>query len=462
MRFDQHFLKEALPEATIISSTFPASATFAVDTRLLEKGDIFVALIGARVDGHDFIAQALEKGAVGLIIARSKMASLDSLDAAVLKNILVVAVADTQKALITLARAWRSHFTYPVVGVTGSVGKTSTKELLARIIEKSGKSYIVSRGNQNTEIGLSLNMLRMRAQHEVAIFEVGISKRGEMARLSNLLKPTTGIITCVGHSHMEGLGTLQDIAHEKRDLFKYFAEDNIGVINGDQALLADVGHVHPVVKFGCKTTNQVQARKINIGADGIHFVMKVYRTKYPIHLPLMHEGVIFNVLAATSMAYLLGIPEQTIIETIQEPVKVAHRFEQRQLKNKKGFLIDDCYNANPESMKAALSAFQRIDTGAQKIAVLGDMLELGVNSQFWHRQLGRFLRKVPSLKQVILVGDMVKWTEKTLPVGIEAHIVPNWQEAAKKLQEQLNADSLVLVKASRGIGLDNLVKEVAQ
>lgn len=462
MRFDEHFLKVALPEATIVHSIFPENISCVVDSRSLQPGDIFVALTGAHADGHDFLAHAIERGAAGLIIARGRQAELNKFDAALLKKMLVIVVADTRKALIMMAMAWRNHFTYPVVGITGSVGKTSTKEMLAHMLDRHGTRYLVSHGNQNTEIGLALNMLRMKPQHEVAIFEVGISKRGEMARLAHMLKPTTGIITGVGHCHMEGLGSLADIAQEKRDLFKYFAEDNIGVINGDQPLLADVAYVHPVVKFGSKIVNQVQARKVSMGADGISFMLKIYRNKYAVRVPLMHEGVISHVLAAAAMAHLLGVPDAAIIAAIENPVKVARRFEQRLLKNNRGFLIDDCYNANPESMKAALAAFERIDTQAQKIAVLGDMLELGINSQFWHRQLGRFLRKVPSLRQVILVGDMVKWTEKMLPVGVVAHLVPDWQEAAKKLQEQLGQDSLVLVKASRGIGLDKLVKEIAQ
>ena len=140
------------------------------------------------------------------------------------------------------------------------------------------------------------------------------------------------------------------------------------------------------------------------------------------------------------------------------PVVIAGRFEQRKLSHVQGFMINDCYNANPESMKAALLAFQRIETKAKKIAVLGDMLELGVNSPFWHRQIGRFLRKVPSLKQVILVGNLVQWTKKTIPAGVPVTIVDSWQEAVKHLREQLaHEESAILVKGSRAMGLNNLV-----
>jgi UDP-N-acetylmuramoyl-tripeptide--D-alanyl-D-alanine ligase len=191
-------------------------------------------------------------------------------------------------------------------------------------------------------------------------------------------------------------------------------------------------------------------------------VLKIYRKKHTITLSYPHEGAVYNCLAAASAAHLLGIPEEKVIQGIQKRVVVNGRFEQKALTNSKGFIINDAYNANPESMKAALLAFQKMDTSAQKIAVLGDMLELGVNSPFWHRQLGRFLRKVPSLKYVILVGDMVKYTKKTIPVGVNVDLVENWQEATQKLEGKLNDESLVLVKGSRGVSLDKLVQKFTQ
>lgn len=145
----------------------------------------------------------------------------------------------------------------------------------------------------------------------------------------------------------------------------------------------------------------------------------------------------------------------------KEPPLIEGRFEQRSLKNNKGIIINDCYNANPESMKAALLAFQKIETDAKKIAILGDMLELGLNSPFWHRQLGRFLRKVPSLNHVILVGDMMKWTKKTMPLGLTVVHVPNWKDAVELLEQTVDGKSVILVKGSRGMGLNNLVSSVA-
>jgi len=459
MHFDGHFVRGALAQVDIIG-TLPTEISFSVDTRLLQPGDIFVALQGARVDGHEFIAEALERGAVGIMIAQEKKDVVAALLTKLHKKCVCIVVPDTLEALVRLAQVWRVQFDYPIIAITGSVGKTSTKELVAQILTMHGNNCLVSQGNQNTKIGISLNILRMRPEHTVAVFEVGINKRGEMAQLAQLLRPTTGIITSIGHCHMEGLGSLHDIALEKRDLFKYFNHDSIGIINGDQSLLAQVSYAHPVIKFGAKTINQIQARKIHTTNKSISFFLKIYKEKYTVVLPQVHEGAVFNSLAAAAVAHLLKVPGPSIVKAIEKTVVVPGRFEQRLLRNKKGTLINDCYNANPESMKAALLAFQQIETKSPKIAILGDMLGLGVNSPFWHRQVGRFLRKVPSLNKVILVGNLVAWVKKTAPVGLRVEVVASWQDAVRKIEGELDAKPTILVKGSRAIGLEHLVSQL--
>lgn len=462
MRFDEHFLQKTSVQATVVQGNFPHDMHFSIDTRSLQPGDVFVALPGTKVDGHQFLAQALQKKAAGLIVGQSKMALVHALDSQLRQNILIIVVDDPLTFLVQAAAAWRAQFSYPVIAITGSVGKTSTKQILTHILTAHTMPHFVSHANQNTKLGLALNILSMRHTHQAAIFEVGISKRGEMAELAHLLRPTTGIITSVGHCHMEGLGTLVDIALEKRDLFKYFTESSIGIINGDQPLLAQVAYVHPVIKFGKKTVNQIQARKILIDKESTSFMLKIYKEKYMVTINHVHQGVVFNALAATAAAHLLQVPHDTIIRGIQNFNVVQDRFEPKPLKGNKGVVINDCYNANPESMKASLLAFQRIETPAKKIAVLGDMLELGLTSPFWHRQLGRFLRKVPSLQHVILVGELVHWTRKMIPVGISVACVATWQDAVKELENNLGDDSLVLVKGSHGMGLSNLVNAISE
>lgn len=462
MRLSEHFLKNALPGISFVSEIFPDFAEFSTDTRSLQQGDIFVALEGPNFDGHNFIDQAISLGAVGLLIAENKKDYLKKIDKTVLKKIFVATVANTRAALIQLATAWRNQFSYPVVGITGSVGKTSTKERLISILEHNKTRYVATTGNQNNLIGVALSVLKMRADHEVAVFELGINKRGEMAQLVAIAQPTTALITSIGHAHMEGLGSIVDIAAEKRDIFSLFKEDNIGIINGDQLLLSNIAYRHPVIKFGSKTTNQVQARKVRVESDHTSFILKLYNEKYKINFESNHVSIVFNTLAAIAMAHLLKVPTPIILQAIQKKFVVESRFEQRPLKAGKGLVIDDCYNASPESMKAALLALQKLETKAQKVAVLGDMLELGVNSPFWHRQLGRFLRKVPTLKKVYLVGNLVEWTKKTVPVGLAVEHAATWQDALEMVKSDLKEESVVLVKGSNGIGLGNLVKAMTR
>ena len=457
MRLDRHFLQMALPGIEIISHGLSQEYSFSIDTRTLCPGDLFIALSGKQVDGHSFLAAAVQQGAVGLLIAADKKEALSKLNQTTLKKLFIATVPDTLATLLRLAHVWRSQFEIPMIGITGSMGKTSTKEILSTILSLAGINHLSSLGNQNTKIGVALNLLRLRPENKIAIIEMGISQRGEMAQLADLVRPTNAIITTIGHSHMEGLGSLADIALEKRDIFKFFTEKSIGIINGDVSLLSQVSYIHPMVKFGSKTINQIQARKIRISTSSTSFVLKIYKQKYQVTVPKAHEGAVYNALAATALAYLLNIPVDTILAGIQKAIVVEGRFEERTMKEHAGLIINDCYNANPESMKAALLAFEKYETKAQKVAVLADMLELGVNSPFWHRQLGRFLRKVPSLKKVILVGEMVKWTKKTAPVSLPVELVATWQEALHYLKTDLATESVVLLKGSHGMKLGNLV-----
>ena len=461
MRFDENFVRTVLPEAHYLAKTFPTDVRFSIDTRTLQPGDIFVALPGAVVDGHSFIGDAFARGAAGVMINASQRALMQSLDSGLYANKLVILVPYTFDALIACARAWRAQCSYPVIAVTGSVGKTSTKQLLSTILTHALKPHLVSHGNYNTKLGVALSIMRMRPEHEVAIFEVGINKRGEMKEVADLLRPTNAIITGIGHAHMAGLGTLTEIAAEKRAIFAYFTESNIGVIHGDQPLLADVGYAHPMVKFGTKMSSQVQARKIQMNGFSIQFIMKLYKKKYSVTLHNAHMGMVYNVLAAAAMAYVLQIHDQVIVEAIQQRCVVEGRFEHKPLKIGYGTLINDCYNANPESMKASLLAFHKIETKAKKIAVIGDMLELGEYAPFWHRQVGRLFRQMPSVQHLILVGDLIQWTKKTVPISVHVEMVPSWKEAAARLRELTDQEQelFVLVKGSQGMNLTNLVQE---
>lgn len=461
MNLRESFIRDVITDVEIYGP-LPNDVNFVIDSRTIRQGDIFVALTGDTHDGHSFIAEALQRGAVGIMIDADKKMLLNTLTKKQRDSVCIIIVKKTLDALYALAVAWRKLFTKPIVAVTGSIGKTSTKEIAANIMRYHGKACFASFANQNTKLGVAINILRIRDYHDCAILEAGINARNEMTDIVDLLRPDYAVITGIAHSHLEGLGSINDVAAEKRAIFKYFSERHIGIINGDQALLAQTGYHHPIVKFGLKTTNQIQARKVRPHTDHIACVLKIYGEKFPAKIPHAHQGILINTLAASAIAYLLGVPAATIAAAVQASVSIPGRFEHRRLKNNKGILIHDAYNANPESMKAALMTLSNMDTKARKIVVIGDMLELGPNSAFWHRQLGRVLRKMAASHHIILVGNMVQWTKKALPVGASVDAVSSWEEAIPVLEQKLVEESVVLVKGSHGTGLHNLAVAMSE
>lgn len=457
MQLDTEFVKNTLANAQMINGDFLPNSSFSVDTRTLQPGDVFVALQGQQVDGHQFIGQALKKQASGLLVAQEKRAEIEKLYGPALHSVKILYVEDTLAALVNLAKQWRAQFSYPVVGITGSCGKTSTKEMVANILRTAGEPFYVSYGNQNTLIGVALNILKLRPGLKAAIFEVGIADRGAMAKIADMLRPTYALITAIGHAHMKGLGSLQEVAIEKRAIFSYFTDTNIGIVNGDQDVLSSISYAYPVLKFGFKTSNQIQARKVSIKNNSITFVAKVYNKKYSVILQGCHEGAVMNALGVLAIAHMIQIPMEVAIAGIQKPLVVQGRFEMCQTAEH-GLFINDSYNANPESVKAGLLAFNSFETDLQKIIILGDMLELGTDGPFWHRQIGRFLRKISGVKHLILVGALSSlWTKKTVPFGMVIETFENWQQALPVVKKITNEKTVVYVKASNGVGLQNII-----
>ncbi len=464
MRFDKQFLMKALPNAILKYENFPRYLQVATDSRRVQKEEFFIALKGKQVDGHDFILEALKNGAIGVMVENARSAVLDLIDDELLKDKLVIIVPDTLQALIRLATFWREQFNCAVVGITGSVGKSSTKEMVRNILDEYQLPSLVSYGNQNSVIGAAINLLKMREKHQVAVFELGISVRGEMSQLVQMVRPTIAVITAIGHSHMAGLGALSDIAEEKRTIFKFFKEDNIGIINGDHPLLSQIGYIHPVLKFGLKTTNQIQARKVRFDGFKTNFTLKIYQQKFAdVQIFGTNEGAVYNALAAVSVGCLLNIPAQIMVRGIQKAIDLPGRFEFKSINSGKGGqLIDDCYNASPESVKAALLSFDRMSGDYKKVIVLSDMNELGVDAPFWHRHIGRLLCKMSALDCVLLIGNHIKQVEKTLPVGFKVVMLENWQEGLNYLQAKLKIEKLlILVKGSTFGHTQGLAKLVA-
>lgn len=459
--FDAKFVATILPESIIVGN-FPielnTAGSWVIDSRKVEPGAFFVAIKGMKTDGHLFIAQAIERGARLVLMDVANRAELDKLSPIARAKTCFILVSVPEIALVQLARAWRAQFSIPVVGVTGSVGKTTTKELIAAMVRLGGKSCLVSSGNYNTALGAAITLLGLRPGHDCAVLEMGISERGEMVRLADLIRPTLGVITTVAHQHLDGLGSLPDIAAEKRAIFTHFQPDFIGIINGDQALLSNVSYSHPVVRFGYKLTNQVQARRLVLEGGQLTCLLKVYGERFQLTLPTPHKGFLLSALAAAAAAHFLEISPASIVAAIETMAPVRGRFNVIPLKRFAGVVIDDAYNASPESVKEALIAFEQLALNGRKIAILGDMLALGEQSAFWHRQIGRFLRKTPHIERVVLVGEQMREAEKTMPRWVTYQTVPRWEDAQSIVEAILaKEESALLVKGSHDIGLHQLV-----
>ena len=473
MTYTSYFLKTALPYAEF--KTYQISFDdlffkkevkgFCIDSRKIEENQIFIALPGDRVDGHNYLKEVLQNGALGLIIQRDKKELLDNIDPELLKYKLVIIVDDSLHSLKQLAKIWRHRFNYPIIGITGSIGKTTTKQMLSSIFDVAKISAYTSFKNQNTVIGLSLNILKMRSDHKFAVFEMGISHKGEMEELADVLRPTIGVITYICNAHTGGLGDIKGVAEEKHKIFKFFRSNNVGIIYGDESFVKKNYYDFPIITFGLKTKNNIQARMIKTDDDSnTTFYVKLYSKKYPVKIASNHSGFINNVLAASSIATFLGIDPEFIVKGIEKFKSFEGRFEKIKIKNEKGILIHDSYNASPESMKAALVAFSGLKWQGKKIVVLGDMLELGDKEALWHRQIGRFMSKNLDLDYLILVGKLSGNIAKTSPVILKSKTkrAKNWQQAKELLDVFLlnKSSNLILFKASRGIGLDNIIKDL--
>lgn len=447
--------------------THAAMIEFSIDSRTIQKGQLYLVICGEKYDGHSFVQAALEKGAVAIVIEKKQETLFAQLPEVLTKNVLCILVDDTLQALTDCAHHWRMQFTIPIVGVTGSIGKTTTKEMVKEICKVAGINACVNAGNQNNNIGLSLNLLKLNSTHQVGVFEVGISHKGEMAELADILQPTLALITNVWHVHVDGIGDLESIAYEKRQLFKNFAADNIGLIFGDQPLLEKAFYKHPVIKFGMKIKNQIQASKVAIEQDEFGnaitlFKLSVYKNSVIVKLFGSHPARVANAVGAAAIAYALKISMDKIVEGLGQFQTVSNHFQPKEISGKRGVLISDCCNASPESMRASLLAFHSMNKSSSKIAVLGDMLELGKSALFWHRQIGRTLAKTLSIDTVILVGPLAKSIAQTMPLTMKMECVNSWQEAQKKLEALLaETEALVLVKGSKAVGLEYMVKELA-
>ena len=480
MILQNDFLQKALPEAIIVCGNellgtmllsvgvseraqiwlnkHVDAVHVSIDSRDVERGGFFCAIKGSNVDGHEYINEAIMSGSRGIIMARSYLNHLDQ--GALLDTILLIIVEDPYQAVIDLACAWRAHLTCPIIGVTGSVGKTTTKEMLRKIFEYNHIPATVSEKTYNTDLGISLSLIKARLNDRVVVCEVGINAVGEMDRCVGILRPTIVIVTNIFDSHGQGLGNSASIAHEKLKLVSLLKPEDLVCINGDDPLLINREYSQRVITFGSGESNDVVCRNIQLIFPFCVFDLYLDKvTRIPVSLRMAHRGAVYDALAAVAIALQFGLEIQPIVNALQDYYPFYRRFQQKSLGACVGTIIDDSYNASPASMQVALEAFDAI-CGEKKIVVLGDMLELGDGSLEKHEHIGKLVSSVQGMQAAIFVGSLAHHMAKTVTSGIPVICVKDWEEAYDKLQPELSHGVFVLIKASLRVGLDRLVKKL--
>jgi len=430
------------------------------DSRVLSPGNLFIPLVGETFDGHDFIGEALRAGVSGVLIQRGREEKLDPLP----REAAVIAVADTLRALGDIAHFWRQLFPVPVIAVTGSSGKTTTKEMIGRILSV-GRRVIKSEGNFNNLVGLPLTLFRMNGSHEAAILEMGTNRRGEIARLTEIARPDVGVITNIGPAHLEGFGSLETVREEKGDLFRVMANRGIAVINCDDEHLDVLARRWDGerITFGFDRRAFVRAeRMIGKETGQTTFTLKIGELAREIALATVGEHNVKNALAAAAASWAAGADMAAIGRGLEAFTPIAGRMTIHRLKNG-AFLIDDSYNANPASVQEALKTLKDLRGTYRGIAVLGDMLELGDRAAELHEQIGRtaadtgvdvlFLKG--AFSRQVASGAM----EQGFPEG-RIFFFGEPAEIAAYLKAHLGEGEWVLIKGSRRMKMEEVGEAV--
>ncbi len=410
------------------------------DTRQLGAKDLFVALKGDRFDGHDFVLRATSLGAAGCIVSRA----IDSGPAQIV-------VPDTLIALQAYAASWRADAGVPVVAVTGSNGKTTTKQLLAEVVAARGP-VLATEGNLNNHIGVPLTLLRLRAEHRTAVIEMGANHPAEIAHLAAIAKPDIGIVTMAGDAHLEGFGSREGVAHGKGELFAAL-DGGVAVINADDTfapLWRDLAKRASIVTFGCVDSADVRAERVQIAADETHFRLVTPDGHAEVVLRLAGRHNVSNALAAAAGGVALGIAVDAIAAALSRAQPVAGRLNWKTTREG-ARLLDDTYNANPSSLRAALDLLATLP--GQRWLVLGDMKELGTGAEVLHEEAGCVARRL-GIDRIYTVGDLARLASVGFGTGRHFDSVETLVDA---LHTDLRAGVAVLVKGSRSSRMERVV-----
>ena len=419
------------------------------DSRLVKEGDLFVPIVGERDDGHMFIESALKKAAATLTHEHSGV---------VISDKPYISVNDTKKAMQDIGAFFRDKFDIPVIGVTGSVGKTTTREMIATALSGSARVYQTEK-NYNSQVGLPIALFHMDENAECAVLEMGMSEAGEMERLSEIARPTICAITMIGVAHIENLGSQENIRREKLAITSHMKPDGILFLNGDDALLKEMNGRLTVSTcyFGTEAWCECRAENISMRSDYTYEYDYVHGDKrVHVHLNALGRHNVINSLCGMSIADHLGHDLEKAAEQFesfkgirQKLIRIPNKYT----------IIDDAYNASPDSMKASISVLSDIETDGRKIAVLGDMFELGENSENYHYEVGQFLAD-KDVDELVVVGEasqMIRKAVEDAGCDIKCYSFKDNGEVVLYLLSVLNPNDVVLIKGSNGMNLKEVV-----
>ena len=423
------------------------------DSRTIHPGALFVALRGEQTDGHKFVAGALQSGAEGCLVIDPPVN--------IRPGRFCIQVPDTMLAIGEIARAYKARFDIPVIGITGSVGKTTTKDMIASVLGQKFR-VLKTEGNFNNELGLPLTLFRLTREDQICVLEMGMNHFGEIDYLTQIVRPDVAVITNIGDAHIENLGSRDNILKAKSEIFNYMESGSLAVLNGDDPLLRSLkGNILPEIVF-CGEDHQppYEAKAMKqLGARGTECTVKTPDTQFTVTIPALGSHMIYPVLMACAIGEKFGMTGEEMKAGIE--AFVPTRMRMNVVKQGEVTILDDAYNANPQSMRAALEVLSQ-SGGTFRAAVLGDMFELGVLGPDLHRCVGEYAGSVGKIDTLLAVGDLA-WNifdgakQSGLPRALYAKTK---EEAMALLPELVKPGAVILVKASRGMHFEELVREL--
>lgn len=423
---------------------------YSIDSRTIEPNQLFFAVKGDRFDGHDFVASALEKGAAAALVRKDQLDRYSS-------KANLLGVGDTLSALQTLASAVRKLWGKPLVGITGSVGKTTTKDAIAHVLA-TRFHVLKSEGNFNNHFGLPLMLLKLEPEHDVAVIEMGMSHAGEIRALAKIAQPEIGVVTNVAPVHLEFFDSLAGIARAKYELIESLPSSGTAVLNADDEYVSQFGRGFKgkVALYGTRAGSEVCAENLrNRGADGSEFDVVVAGAREHVRLPLVGDHNVLNALAAIAVGLTQGLKLPEVAEALARLVPADQRGQVLQLGNIT--VINDCYNSNPKALEAMVDALAAMPA-ARRIVVAGEMLELGPAAEEMHRAAGRHIaeKKMDVLLGVRGLAEAMVTSARQ--AGIQAQFLATPKEAGEWLAHETHDGDVVLLKASRGVKLENALE----